>query len=282
MLTLSGQARVDGVCGWPVAHSLSPRLHDYWLRHHGVDGAYVPFAVRPEDLAQALAALPALGIAGVNLTVPHKEAALACVDRLSEAAASIGAVNTIVVDPRGHLVGDNTDAFGFYHNLTASVLWWRAERHPSVVIGAGGAARAVAHALVTAGAPAVRLVNRTRARAERLAAALGPRVEAVAWEDGARTLADAGLLVNATSLGMKGQPPLVLDLSPMPQTAVVSDLVYAPLITPLLARARDRGHPIVDGLGMLLHQARPGFAAWFGIEPEVTDELRAHVLAGLG
>ena len=152
----------------------------------------------------------------------------------------------------------------------------------AVVIGAGGAARAVAHALATAGAPAVRLINRTRTRAERLAAALGPRVEVVDWADGARALADAGLLVNATSLGMKGQPPLDLDLSPLPPTAVVSDLVYVPLITPLLKRAEERGHPVVDGLGMLLHQARPGFAAWFGIEPEVTDALRAHVLAGLG
>ena len=282
MLTLTGKAKVAGVCGWPVAHSLSPRLHAYWLRHYGIDGAYVPFAVRPEDLARALAALPALGIAGVNLTVPHKERALACVDRRSPAAESIGAVNTIVVDPSGHLIGDNTDAFGFYHNLTASVPWWRVDRLPSVVIGAGGAARAVAHALVTAGAPAVRLINRTRARAERLAAALGPRVEALAWDDAPRALVDAGLLVNATSLGMKGQPPLDFDVAPLPQTAVVSDLVYAPLITPLLARAEERGHPVVDGLGMLLHQARPGFAAWFGVEPEVTDELRAHVLAGLG
>lgn len=282
MLTLTGKAKVAGVCGWPVAHSLSPRLHNYWLRHYGLDGAYVPFAVRPEDLARALAALPALGIAGVNLTVPHKEAALALVDRLSEAARAIGAVNTLVVDAQGRLIGDNTDAFGFHHNLTLNVPWWRVGSHPAVVIGAGGAARAVAFALVNAGAPAVRLINRTRARAERLAEALGERVTVATWEESATALADAGLLVNATSLGMKGQPPLDLDLTPLPPSAVVGDLVYVPLITPLLARARARGHPVVDGLGMLLHQARPGFAAWFGVEPEVTEELRRHVLAGLG
>jgi shikimate dehydrogenase len=268
--------------GCPVGHSLSPRLHGHWLRRYGIDGAYLPFAVPPERLEQALRALPALGLRGCNLTIPHKEAALALVDRASPLAHRIGAVNTVVVEPDGALAGDNTDGFGFLASLTAGCPGWRADAGAAVLLGAGGAARAVAVALLDAGVPEVRLLNRTPDRAEKLAAGLDGPIVAVPWTARATALEGVALLVNTTSLGMTGQPPLVLPLDALPRTALVTDVVYTPLITPLLAVARARGHPVVDGLGMLLHQARPGFHAWFGVEPAVDDDLRAAVLAGLG
>lgn len=277
---LTGRARLAGVMGWPVGHSLSPRLHGHWLRRHRIDGAYVPLAVAPDHLAQALRALPALGFAGCNLTIPHKEAALDVVDRATPLAERIGAINTVVVEPDGTLVGDNTDGFGFLASLSAGAPAWHAEAGPAVLLGAGGAARAIAVALLDAGVPELRLLNRTPHRAERLAAALDGPVRAVPWTDRAAALDGAALLVNTTSLGMTGQPPLVIGLDSLPRSAVVTDVVYTPLITALLAVARARGHPVVDGLGMLLHQARPGFRAWFGVDPEVDDELRAVVLAG--
>ena len=280
MRTLSGKARLAGVIGWPIAHSRSPRLHGYWLERYGIDGAYLPFAVRPERLAPALTALPALGLSGINVTLPHKEAVLGLCTRVSEAARRIGAVNTIVVTEDGELEGSNTDAFGFLAHLAASQPGFRLDSGPAVLLGAGGAARAIAVALLDAGAPELRLVNRTKARAERLAAALGPRVRLVDWAERGTALAGAALLVNSTTLGMTGQPPLDLDLAALPRAAVVYDLVDGPLETPLLAAARARGHAAVDGLGMLLHQARPGFAAWFGREPEVDAALRDFVLAG--
>jgi len=279
MRTLTGRARLAGVVGWPVAHSRSPRLHGFWLEKHGIDGAYVPIAVRPENLATALRALPLLGFSGVNVTVPHKEAALAAVDRASDAARRIGAVNTIVIDADGQLEGSNTDGFGFLENLAAALPGWRASDGAAVLLGAGGAARAIAAALADGGAPEIRLVNRTPERARRLAAEIGGPFRIVAWSERAAALADAALLVNATTLGMAGQPPLDLALSALPGDAVVNDIVYAPLETPLLAAARARGNRVVDGLGMLLHQARPGFAAWFGVAPQVTAALRDFVLA---
>jgi len=279
---LTARASLAGVMGWPVGHSLSPRLHGHWLRRHRVDGAYVPLAVPPDSLAQALRALPALGFRGCNLTTPHKEAALALVDRATPLATRIGAVNTVVVEPDGTLSGDNTDGFGFLASLAAGAPGWRADAGPAVLLGAGGAARAVAVALLEGGAPEVRLLNRTPDRAGRLAGALDGPVVAVAWAERTAALAGATLLVNTTSLGMAGQPPLVLVLDALPRTALVTDVVYTPLITPLLAVARARGNPVVDGLGMLLHQARPGFRAWFGPDPAVDDELRAVVLAAPG
>jgi shikimate dehydrogenase len=280
MRALSGQARLAGVFGWPVAHSRSPRLHGYWLAKHGIDGAYLPFAVRPENLAAALKALPLLGLGGVNLTLPHKEAALALVDRTTAEATRIGAVNTIVVGEDGRLEGSNTDGYGFLAHLRASAPQWRAEREPVVLLGAGGAARAIAVALLDAGVPELRLVNRSLGRAVELAGALlDPRIRPVSWHERAAALAGASLLVNSTSLGMSGQPALDLDLEPLPRTAIVYDIVYVPLETPLLGAARARGNVCVDGLGMLLHQARPGFAAWFGTTPEVTPALRDFVLA---
>lgn len=276
----SGRARVAGVMGWPVGHSQSPRLHGFWLRAHGVDGAYVPLAVKPEDFEVAARALAKLGFAGVNVTVPHKERALAIADEVEDRARRIGAVNTLVVRD-GRLYGGNTDAFGFIANLKAAKADFDFRAAPAVVIGAGGAARAVAAALVDEGAPEIRLVNRTRERADALARAFGPRLKVLAWEKRVDALDEAGLLVNTTTQGMAPNPALDLALERLPSAAVVNDLVYAPLETPLLAAAKARGNPTVDGLGMLLYQAKPAFAAFFGIEPEVTPELRAFVLEGL-
>jgi shikimate dehydrogenase len=277
-VSLSGKARLAGVMGWPVEHSLSPRLHGYWLEQHGIDGAYVPLAVAPADLPTALTALPALGFRGVNLTLPHKEQALDLCQEVDDLARRIGAVNTIVVRD-GRLFGSTSDAFGFLENLKDGAPDWRAEAAPAVVLGAGGASRAVVAALADAGAPEVRLVNRTRERAEALATALGGALSVYDWDRREAALAEAGLLVNTTTLGMAGQPPLDLDLGALPVEAVVTDIVYAPLMTPLLQAARTRGNPLVDGLGMLLHQARPGFEAWFGVRPEVTPGLRDFVLS---
>jgi len=277
-MTLTGRGRLAGVMGWPVTHSRSPRLHGYWLRRYSIDGAYVPLPVHPETVTAALRALPLLGFVGANVTVPHKESALAAVDRTTAEARRIGAVNTVVVADDGTLDGRNTDGFGFSENLRAAVPGWSARSGPAVILGAGGSARAVAATLADGGAPEIRLVNRTPERAERLAADLGGPFRVVAWNDRATALADAALLVNSTTLGMTGQPALDLELDRLPSGAVVNDIVYAPLETALLAAARARGNRVVDGLGMLLHQARPGFAAWFGVEPEVTPELRRFVL----
>jgi shikimate dehydrogenase len=266
--------------GWPISHSRSPCLHGFWLEQYGIDGAYLPFAVRPQNLVTALGALPALGLRGVNVTLPHKQAALGLVARASAEAKRIGAVNTIVVGADGRLEGSNTDGYGFLEHLRASATSFQPLRGPAVLLGAGGAAHAIAVALLDAGVPELRLTNRTSRRAAELAAALGPSAVVVDWGERAAALAEARLLVNATTLGMAGQPPLDLDLSQLSSAAIVYDIVYVPLETPLLAAARARGNPVVDGIGMLLHQARPGFAAWFGVEPEVTAELRAFVLAG--
>lgn len=282
---LTGAARLAGVMGWPVSHSRSPRLHGYWLKQYGLDGTYVPLAVEPGHLEPAIRGLHALGFQGCNLTIPHKEAVFPLVDDLTETARRVGAVNTLIIDEDGRITGDNTDGFGFTANLKAGAVAWRAEDGPAVLLGAGGAARAIAVALLDGGTPALRLVNRTRERAERLAEALRPMasgrsIEVIAWDERAGVLEGAGLLVNTTSLGMSGQPPLEIALDDLPAAATVTDIVYAPLETDLLAEARNRGNAVVDGLGMLLHQARPGFAAWFGVDPEVTDELRRVVLGG--
>ncbi len=275
---LSGGARIAGIMGWPVTHSRSPAIHGHWLARYGVDGAYVPFAVRPEDGQDAIRALPRFGFAGSNITLPHKETALAAVDEADALARRIGAVNTVVVRADGSLHGSNSDAYGFMAHLRASAPDWR----PGVamVLGAGGAARAVAAALLDAGASEVRLANRTAERAERVAEAFDRRVRPVAWKERSEALDGADLLVNTTSLGMSGNAPLEIALDALGPRAVVNDIVYAPLETPLLAAARARGLAAVDGLGMLLHQARPGFAAWFGRDPEVDDRLRRAVLEG--
>jgi shikimate dehydrogenase len=269
------------VIGWPVEHSRSPLIHRYWLKQYGIDGAYEKEAVRPEDLADFLATLAARGYAGCNVTLPHKEAALRAARSADEAADAAGAANTLWLDPDGTLHASNTDTYGFMTNLEAEAPDWNPGL-PVTVIGAGGAARAILQGLLDAGATRIFLANRTRDRAEDLARAFGPSIKVVDWEDRNRVLKGCGLLVNATSLGMTGKDKLDIDLAALPKDAVVADIVYSPLETELLAAARARGNRTVDGLGMLLYQAVPGFERWFGIRPEVTPELRAHVAASLG
>ena len=266
--------------GWPVAHSLSPALHNYWLKRHGIAAEYTRQAVPPAALAAALHGLRADDWRGCNLTIPHTETALPLLDRIDDTARRIGAVNTVVVED-GRLVGSNSDGFGFLENLRTAVADFDAKAGPAVVLGAGGAARAIVDALREAGVPAIRLVNRSLERARTLARSLGGPIEPVPWNGRDAALDGAALLVNATSLGMAKNPPLEIDLARLPKTAVVNDIVYAPLETPLLKAAKARGHRAVDGLGMLLHQGRPGFKLWFGLMPEVTAELRAAVLAAM-
>src|SRR5262245_36583160 len=268
-----------GIMGWPVMHSRSPKIHNYWLSKHGLAGAYVPLAIRAEGLRAALRALPALGFAGCNLTIPHKEAALDVVDRVDPLARRIGAINTVIVGPDATLEGRNTDAFGFVESVREERPAWRADAGPIVVIGAGGGARAVLASLVEAGAREIRLINRTPARAQGLARDLGGPLRALAWSERAAALAGAAVLVNTTSQGMVGEPALDLSLDKLPRDALVADIVYIPRETPLLAAARARGNPTVNGTGMLIHQARAAFHAWFGIMPAVTPELRAMVEA---
>lgn len=270
-----------GVIGWPVAHSRSPKLHGFWLKQHGLIGRYDKLPVPPEDLASFIADLPKEpGFRGVNVTIPHKIAVLPLMAQIDDTARRIGAVNTVVVQPDGSLHGSNTDAFGFIENLKADApAGWAASAGPAMVLGAGGAARAVIVALLDAGVKELRLANRSIEKAEALADEFGRAVRPVAWDDRTAALAGINLLVNTTSLGMAGQPPLEIALDDLPGTALVNDIVYSPLVTDLLARAKERGNPVVDGLGMLLHQGRPGFEAWFGVAPSVTPELRAAVLA---
>lgn len=276
-MIITGKARLAGVIGWPIAHSLSPRIHNYWLNQLGIDGAYVPLPVAPENLTDTLGILSKLGFAGVNITIPHKEAALTVMDRLDDSAHKVGAVNTVTVEDGG-LRGGNTDGFGFMANLKSGVPDLDLNGARVVVLGAGGAARGIVAALVESGAGDLRLLNRTRPRAEALAADINKTIEVWDWDTRIEALEGAALLVNTTSLGMEGNPALELSLEELPASAVVTDAVYTPLETPLLAAARARGNVAVDGLGMLLHQARPGFAAWFGADPEVTPELVAHIL----
>jgi len=276
MKLLSGHARLAGVFGHPVTHSRSPRLHGFWLQRYGIDGAYIPLGVAPGGFAAAVRALVDLGFRGANVTIPHKLAAFEICDVVAPFARRAGAVNTLIFrDER--IEGSNTDGFGFLESIREAAPGWRADAGPAVLVGAGGAARAIAAALLDAGAPRVTLVNRTAAKAEALARDLdGPIHVAVR-----PPLEDAALLVNNTSLGMQGQPGLEVDLAPLPASAVVADIVYVPLETRLLAAARARGLVAVDGLGMLLHQARPGFEAWFGVAPQVDQALRDVVAADI-
>jgi shikimate dehydrogenase len=266
-----------GVMGWPVMHSRSPRLHNYWFEQHGLAGTYVPLAIEPGKLGGALRALAPLGFAGCNLTIPHKEAALAIVDEVAASARRMGAISCVTVRPDGSLIGTNNDGYGYIHGLLEACPEWRAEAGPIVVIGAGGGARAVVMSLADRGAHEIRIVNRTHARAETLAREFGGPVKACPWAERNAALDGAALLVNTTSQGMVGQSPLDISLERLPASAIVSDIVYIPRETPLLEAARLRGHRTVNGLGMLLHQARPAWEAWFGITPEVTPALRKHL-----
>lgn len=280
-MILTGSSKIAGVFGWPVAHSRSPRLHGFWLDRYGIDGAYVPLPADPMDFAAAVRGIARAGFRGANVTLPHKEKAFALCHETDAFAGRTRAVNTLVFGEDGRIEGSNTDGFGFIENIRQYAGDFGFARGPATVLGAGGAARAVLVALEDTGAPEIRVVNRTRARADGLLSELGVTARTYDWADREAALEDTALLVNTTSLGMTGGDPLDLDLSRMPADAVVNDIVYTPLETSLLANARKRGNGVVDGLGMLLHQARPGFRAWFGVDPEVTEDLRRFVAADL-
>ena len=268
-----------GVMGWPVAHTRSPAIHNHWITKYGLKGAYVQLPVQPDRLETAIRGLAALGFAGCNVTVPHKVSAMRFMDELHPAARRVAAINTIVVQPDGSLLGMNNDGAGYIQSLRDADATWRGDAGPALVLGAGGAARAIAVALLDEGVPELRITNRTLERAQELANDFGDRVKVVPWAERNEAMAGVSLLVNTTSLGMHGQAPLAVALDALPLEAMVSDAVYIPLETPLLAQARMRGHRTVNGLGMLLNQARPAFQSWFGVLPDVTPELRAAVQA---
>jgi shikimate dehydrogenase len=262
------------IIGWPVAHSRSPLIHGYWLKKYGIAGSYDRQPVPPDDVAQFLSSIPAQGLAGCNVTLPHKEAAFAAAAHARPAAKAAKAANTLWVE-NGQLVADNTDGLGFANSLLAAHPKFRLGDATVSILGAGGAARGIAFTLIEQGVGEIRLFNRTRERAEAVAALFGSKVKAHDWHERAIRSQDASLLVNTTSLGMKGAGALAMDVSRLDGACIVADIVYLPLATPLLASARARGLATLDGLGMLLHQAVPGFEKWFGVRPEVTPELRA-------
>lgn len=268
-----------GVIGSPIAHSRSPALHGYWLRRYGIVGHYIPMEVSSADLAAALRMLPKLGFVGCNVTIPHKEAMIGLADIVTDRAALIGAANTLIFRKDGKLHADNTDGIGFLNNLKQEAPHWLPSAGPAAVFGAGGAARAVVSALLDAGVPEVRIANRTRPRADSLRADFGARVQVVDWTQGGGMLDDAMTVVNTTSLGMVGKSEFRISLDALNPHALVTDIVYNPLETPFLRAAREAGCTTVDGLGMLLHQAVPGFERWFGTRPTVDSETRAAVLA---
>lgn len=268
------------VIGWPIQHSRSPLIHGHWLAKYGIAGTYIREAVKPENVDSFLSSLADRGFAGCNVTLPHKHAALAAAAHKDAAAVAIGAANTLWLED-GTLFATNTDAYGFMTHLTQTVPDWQSVDAPVSILGAGGAARALIHGFLTAGVGEIRLCNRTQARAEDLARHFGPRVKPHAWTERERLSRDAGVLVNATALGMIHGEPLDLDVSHLGARTIVADIVYVPLETPLLAAARRRGLRTVDGLGMLLHQAVPGFEKWFGRKPEVTPDLRALLAADI-
>ncbi|KAB7614569.1 shikimate dehydrogenase [Amylibacter sp. SFDW26] len=267
-----------GVVGWPIEQSKSPIIHGHWLEQNGISGSYEKIAIEPANFEKDIQSLIADGYRGCNVTIPHKEAALAMADVVSDRAKAIGASNTLVFkDDKIH--ADNTDGVGFISNLKQLAPKWDAKLGPALVLGAGGAARAIIYSLLQEGAPSVVIANRTQAKAQTLADFFGDHVTAITMDDVGNVLADTQTLVNTTSLGMVGQPDLVLDISALPKTALVTDIVYNPLETDLLKQAKSLGLMTVDGIGMLLHQAVPGFEAWFGTRPTVDDVLREKVLS---
>ena len=266
-----------GVMGWPVMHSRSPMLHNYLFNQYKLAGTYVPLAIRPEGLAAALRALHPLGFSGCNLTIPHKQQAMTMVDEVDTVAKSIGAISCVVVRPDGTLAGSNNDCYGFIQNLKQAIPGWRADAGPITVIGAGGGSRAVCYGLAQEGAREIRLVNRTFARAQGIATEFGGPIKAYPWEQRHDLLEGVAMAVNATSQGMVGNPALDIRLDKLASSALAADIIYIPLETPFLAAARQRGNRTVNGLGMLMHQVRPAWKAWFGIDPEMKAELRALV-----
>jgi shikimate dehydrogenase len=272
--------KLAGVAGWPIAHSLSPAIYGYWLKEYKLEGAYLPLPVAVEHLPKTLQLLPKIGFVGMNLTLPHKETAFKICTELGvidPAVLKIGAVNTLVFSEGRIVNATNTDGYGFVENLRSGAPKWNPEKTNAVLLGAGGASRGIIAALRAAGVPSICLLNRTRDKALQVAQDFSG-VTVGDWKKPDEILANATLLINTTSLGMKGEPPLELNLDALPKSAIVTDIVYAPLETELLKTAKARGNKTVDGLGMLLHQAVPGFEAWFGVRPEVTPALRAHVL----
>jgi shikimate dehydrogenase len=273
------QFKLAGVMGMPIFQSRSPVIHNHWIREHGIRGAYGHFPVQPDRVEPAIRGLSALGLAGCNITLPHKVAAMSLMDELTPMAKRIGAINCIVVQADGRLVGHNNDGFGYIQSIRDAQPTWRADAGPVVLLGSGGAARAVLISLVQEGANEIRLINRSRDKAEALAQGLESVVKVLDWSERHAALAGAVMLINTTNQGMYGQPPLDLNLDDLPRHALVSDLIYIPLQTPLLVAASQRGNPTVNGLGMLLNQAIPAFEAWFGVKPKITPELHKLVLA---
>ncbi len=273
------QFKLAGVMGMPIFQSRSPVIHNHWIREHGIRGAYGHFPVQPDRVEQAISGLSALGLAGCNITLPHKVAAMSLMDELTPMAKRIGAINCIVVQADGRLVGHNNDGFGYIQSIKDVQPHWRADAGAVVLLGAGGAARAVLISLIEEGAKEIRLINRTREKSQALAQGLESVVKVLDWQDRHAALAGAAMLINTTNQGMYGQPALDLRLDELPREALVSDLIYIPLQTPLLAQASERGNPTVNGLGMLLNQAIPAFEAWFGVRPQITPELHRLVLA---
>ncbi len=268
------------VIGWPIQQSRSPLIHGHWLKTYGIAGRYDRVAVPPGEAAAFIRSLESRGLEGCNVTAPHKQSVFEAADWRDPSAEAVGAANTVWRDGTKVCVA-NTDTYGFMTHLDQSAPGWNRRDAPVALFGAGGAARAIVHGFLEAGVGKVRLINRTPARAEALVAHFGPRVESWVWADRARAVSDAGVVVNTTTLGMIGNEPLDLDLAALERDAIVADIVYVPLETPLLVDARARGHRTVDGLGMLLHQAVPGFARWFGVEPEVTQALRDILVADI-
>ena len=268
-----------GVIGHPIAHSKSPKLHGHWLKTYGLPGHYIPIDVAPENLETVLKTMPQMGFVGANVTIPHKERIMDIADQVTDRATLIGAANTMIFLEDGKILADNTDGYGFIQNLRQGAPEWDPAAGPAVVLGAGGAARAVIASLLDVGVPEILLSNRTRVRAEQLRDDFGARVKVVEWVQAGNVIEDGATVVNTTSLGMAGKPELRVPLDGLNKDAVVTDLVYTPLITSFLETAQAKGCTTVDGLGMLLHQAVPGFERWFGPRPEVTDELRAVMLA---
>ena len=267
-----------GVIGHPITHSRSPALHGFWLRRYGVKGHYIPMDISPADLEEALRFLPRIGFVGVNVTIPHKEAILKIADVITDRAALIGAANTLIFRKDGKIHADNTDGAGFIANLRQYAPTWNPAAGPAAVLGAGGAARAVVAALIEVGVPEIRIANRTRPRADALRADFGAKVMVHEWVHAGNMLEGAATVINTTSLGMAGKPDFRVPMDALEPGAVVNDLVYNPLKTQFLLEAERRGATIVDGLGMLLHQAAPGFERWFGPTPQVDEETRLAVL----
>lgn len=276
---MSGEFGLAGVMGWPIAQSRSPVIHNYWLEKYKINGRYVPLAVKPERLPDAIRGLPALGFRGCNLTMPHKQMAMAMVDSLTDTAKRIGALNCIVVGDDGKLLGVNNDGNGYVLSVQEVAPQWTPDAGPIAILGAGGAARALIVALLERGAKEIRLINRTLEKAEQLAKEYGAAIKPMAWDKRSDVIGDVALLANATSQGMIGKPALDISLDRLSKQTLVSDLIYVPPETPFLAAAKARGNVTINGLGMLLHQARPAFQAWFGVMPEITPELRAAVMA---